>query len=261
MKTPLIIVCCTILLFSCQPKQEKLSSIDGVYKMDNQFAYTIEKDSLVSSLENPNQIKIFTDKHFIWINIGKDSVANFGVGAYQLNENAITETNIYNSGGTDTPNQYNLNIEPTQNGYKQIIPSMAYNDTQIKLEETYSRMTETSSSNLDGLWMATKNYLVKGSDTTNSNYPDYKIFNKGNFSWAVRALMDTAQNKFISYVGSGTFTVEGDQLRENTSNSNIVSASSSVIEAKLISSTNQEFTQAINQADGSVRYTTYTKVQ
>lgn len=261
MKTSLIILCSVLLIFSCQPKTEKINSINGVYKMDNQFAYAIDNDSLLSSLENPNQIKIYTDNHFIWINIGKDSVANFGVGSYKLTDNAITETNIYNSGGVDTPDQFNLNVEPTELGYKQVIPSMDYNNTKIKLEEKYTRLKEDSTGSFDGLWKATNNYFVKGTDTTRSNYPDYKIFNKGNFSWAVRALMDTAQNKFVSYVGSGTFSIAGDQLKENTGNTNISTLGSNVIEGTIINSSAQEFTQAIKQADGSIRYTTYTKVQ
>jgi sorbitol-specific phosphotransferase system component IIBC len=101
---------------------------------------------------------------------------------------------------------------------------------------------------------------VKGADTTQQNYPDYKMYNKGHFSWGVRALMDTTKKVYVSYVGTGTFSVENDKIKEITTLSNIAGGISETI-LTISSKKEDEFTQVINQADGRVRYTIYTKVK
>lgn len=260
MRKLVLILISTLFLFYCQQKKNEVVSVDGVYKMDSQLIYALANDSLLQTIEAPNQIKIYTDRHYLWIKVSDDSLANFGVGSYKLIENSVVETNMYNSNGVDKPDQYNLNVELTEKGYNQMIPSMKYNGTEIKIDEKYTRMVESAASNFDGLWKATQNYLVTGSDTIHRNYPDFKIYNKGNFSWGVRALIDTANNKYVSYVGTGTFTVEGDLMKETTNIRNVL-GSSNLTEAKIIKKADQEFTQAINQANGSVRYTVYSKVQ
>lgn len=259
MKKRLLIVGAAILTISCSKKDEQ-TSLNGVYKMDSQSVYAVSNDSLLQTGENHNQLKVYTDSHYIWVNMGADSSANFGIGSYTIKGKDVVETNIYNSAGNESPDTYNLLIETNEKGYVQKIPSMKNNGIDIKIEEIYSRMKEGASSDFDGLWKAKSNYFVKGADTTQMNYPDYKMYNKGSFTWGVRALTDTAKNVYVRYIGTGTFTVDKDKIKEITTLCNIpggIAETNLTIQNK----STDEFTQVINQADGRVRYTIYSRVK
>ena len=246
-------------LFSCSKKEEQ-TNLNGVYKMDSQSIYAVSNDSLLQTGDNHNQIKVYTDSHYIWINMAADSTANFGIGSYTQKGTDVVETNIYNSGGIETAETYKLVVEPNEAGYVQKIPSMKNNGIDIKIEEKYTRMKEGAASDFDGLWKASSNYFVKGKDTTQQNYPDYKMYNKGSFTWGVRALIDTVKKEYVRYVGTGTFTIENDKIKELTTLCNIPGG----VPESILTITNKkedEFTQVINQADGRVRYTIYNKVK
>lgn len=259
MKKRLLFFGAAFVMLSCSKKDEQ-ASLNGVYKMDSQSIYAVSNDSLLQTGENHNQLKVYTDSHYIWINMAADSSANFGIGSYTQKGKEVVETNIYNSGGIETADTYNLVIETNETGYVQKIPSMKYNGRDIKIEEQYARMKEGTASDFDGLWKATSNYFVKGTDTTRQNYPDYKMYNKGNFTWGVRALIDTVKKEYVRYVGAGTFTVDKDKIKEITTLCNI---SGGIAETNLTvqNKTADEFTQVINQADGRVRYTIYSRVK
>lgn len=259
MKKLLIILSSSLFIFSCSKKEEQ-ANLNGVYKMDEQSIFAVSNDSLLQTADNHQQIKIYSDANYIWINMASDSTANFGIGSYTLKDKEVVETNFYNSAGVETADTYNLAIEQNESGYVQKIPKMKYNGIDIKIEEKYSRLKESAASDFDGLWKATSNYFVKGADTTQQNYPDYKMYNKGHFSWGVRALMDTTKKVYVSYVGTGTFSVENDKIKEITTLSNIAGGISETI-LTISSKKEDEFTQVINQADGRVRYTIYTKVK
>lgn len=259
MKKVLMVLGAALMVFSCKQKEEQ-TSLNGVYKMDSQSIHAVSNDSLLQSGNNNNQLKIYGDAHYIWVNMASDSTGNFGIGSYTSKGSDVVETNIFNSAGVDSSINYNLVIETNATGYVQKIASMKYNGTDIKIDEAYSRMKEAAASDFDGLWKASNNYFVKGTDTTYQNYPDYKMYNKGTFIWAIRPMMDTVNNKYSSYIGSGTFTVDKDQIKEITSLCNL---SGGVPEQNLAiqNRKDDEFTQVINQADGRVRYTVYKKVK
>lgn len=261
MKKLILLSFASIIFVSCKQKNEENLTINGVYKMDSQSAYSVDTDSLLLTSENPNQIKMYSDSHFIWVNFGSDSVGNFGIGTYVLEPNKISETSIFTSSGNENPDIFTVNFEKTENGYNQNINPMDYNGTPIKLAETYSLISNSTPSEFDGLWKATQNYFVNGSDTIQRNYPDYKMYNNGHFAWAIRALMDTTNNIFGTYVGSGTFSVDGNVIKELTSMSNINSLGSSEEVLNIINKNSDEFIQSINQKDGSTRYTVYSKVK
>lgn len=258
MKKIVLTCMASLAIFACTKKEEAVS-LNGTYSMDSQSIYDAKTDSLLQTAEKNKQIKIYTDGHYLWVNVGADSTGNFGIGSYVNSNGAVEETNIYNSGGSETADVYHLKVEGTENGYKQHIANMKYNGKDIKIEEAYSRMQESAAGEFDGLWKATSNYYVKGKDTTVRNYPDYKIMNKGHFAWGVRALMDTTNKKYVSYVGSGTFAVNGDKVKELTTLSNI--AGNGETNLTIVAKKEGEFVQAINQPDGSVRYTVYSKVK
>ena len=258
MKKVLTVLGAALVVFSCKQKEEQ-TNLNGVYKMDSQTIHAVSNDSLLQTGDNHNQLKIYGDAHYIWVNMASDSTAGFGIGSYTSKGSDVVETNIFNSAGVDSAIDYSLVVEPNETGYVQKIASMKYNGTDIKIDEAYSRLKEGAASDFDGLWKATNNYFVKGTDTTFQNYPDYKMYNKGTFIWAIRPLMDTANNKYVSYIGSGSFSVDKDKINEITSMCNL---SGGVPEQNLTIQNRKEdeFTQVINQADGRVRYTTYKKV-
>lgn len=260
MKKVLLILGVSILAFSCSKKENEQLNLEGAYKMDSQSIYAVTNDSLLQTGENHHQIKLYSDSNYIWINLAADSTANFGIGSYSLKGKEVVETNIFNSGGIETPETYNLNIEKTDSGYIQKIPKMKNNGVDIKIEEKYSRMKESTSSDFDGLWKATSNYFVKGTDTTRQNYPDYKMYYKGNFTWGIRALTDTVKKVYLRHVGVGTFTIDKDKITEVTT---LTSISGGVPESVLtiLNKKEDEFTQVIHSSDGRDRYTIYKKVK
>lgn len=71
--------------------------------------------------------------------------------------------------------------------------------------------------------------------------------------------MDTTNKKYVSYVGTGTFMVNGDKIKEVTTLGNI--AGNGETNLTIVAKKEDEFVQAINQPDGSVRYTVYSKVK
>lgn len=258
MKKLFLVIGASLAIFACS-KKEETATLNGVYGMDSQSIYDAKTDSLLQTANNNKQLKIYSDGHYLWINVAADSTANFGIGSYVNANGAVDETNIFNSGGTETPDVYHLKVEMTEKGYTQHIPTMKYNGRDIKIEEAYTRVQETAASEFDGLWKATNNYFVKGKDTTVRNYPDYKMMNKGHFAWGIRALMDTTNKKYVSYVGTGTFMVNGDKIKEVTTLGNI--AGNGETNLTIVAKKENEFVQAINQPDGSVRYTVYRKVK
>lgn len=248
------------ILSACQSKKEETSpSLAGVYEMESQAIYANASDSLLSNGNQSQQHKLYSDGHYLWINVGQDSVANFGVGSYTQQDSVVTETNVYNSGGEENAIAYTLHVEMKEKGYVQRIPSMKYQGQDIRIEETYRRVAGREGSAFDGLWKAQDNYFVKGKDTTRRNYPDYKLFHGGHFVWGIRALTDTSKQVHTSYVGSGTFTINGDQMEELTQLSNIAGNGKTLV--KIVKKSEDDFLQSIQQPDGSIRFTAYKKVK
>lgn len=205
-------------------KQEtKSTSLVGVHKLDKQVI-TDGKTETVRTTENGDvQYKIYTQEGYFYIGMSKDSSGGFGTGTYKQEGNTITESNTYNSGSLDTAWNAKLEITAAEKGYTQVIPELMAGGAKYKVTENYTTVASTGTSALDGIWHQTKTVLIKGKDTTNQTYNEYKVYHAGHFMWATK-YTDTATKKVSNLVGHGTFTVNNNDLTEQLDISNVKGA-------------------------------------
>src|SRR5580704_7398179 len=107
------------IIYGCK-KKEKVSQA-GVYKLEKQMASGGGKDTTYKR----TQIKIYTDKYFMYSGMAPDSSVGFGVGSYKPDTGArVIEDNIYSSGALDSTKKFDLDITNTDKGYTQVIPDL-----------------------------------------------------------------------------------------------------------------------------------------
>jgi len=231
------------IIFGCK-KKEKVSQA-GVYRLEKQVARGGGKDTTYKRA----QVKIYTDKYFMYASMAPDSSVGFGVGSYHLSaDNKITESNIYSSGYLDSSKTFELTITHKDTGYRQVIPDIAVvKGVKFNLTEDYSRVASTDTSILDGLWKLDKNYWVKGKDTTRGNETQFKIFQGGHFMFVHRyPLTVGGKSTFKNGFGYGTFSFKRDTLTEEeewSSHSVLVGRKFSI---KITMKGNDEYWQVID---------------
>lgn len=198
------------IIWGC--KQSQKASLAGVYKLEKQMATGGGKDTTYKR----TQIKIYTDKYFMYSGMAPDSSVGFGVGSYKPDIGArVVEDNIYSSGALDSTKKFNLDITTTDKGYTQVIPDlMVVKGVKYKLIEQYSKLPSSDTSIMDGVWKLDKTFWVKGKDTTKENETQYKIFWGGHFMFIHRYPLDQAATKFKNGFGYGTFSLKDDMLSE-----------------------------------------------
>jgi hypothetical protein len=88
------------LILGCKKKEKSSEpSQAGVYELEKQVLSRGGKDSTIKR----TQIKIYTDRHYMYASIVPDSSVGFGVGTYTLDSaNKITERSIYSSRALDS---------------------------------------------------------------------------------------------------------------------------------------------------------------
>jgi len=253
-----LLVTATILSCSQSPK---VDSMAGVYKMEKQLMNDGVKDYTFLASEGNTQFKIYTPESYFYIAIGKDSSVSFGTGSYTLNEGKIEENNVYNSGSLDSANTAILEISnKNEKGYSQYIDALEVRGTKYKLTEDYSSLEAKGTSPLDGVWHQIKNIEIKGTDSTDRTYNEYKVFHGGHFMWAARVLQDTANNGFSNVIGHGSFTLADNALTENLEMSSMKGITGKY---NIILSFNgtDEFTQkSADSTSKVVGYKTYKKI-
>lgn len=250
------------IIFGCK-KKEKVSQA-GVYRMDKQMASGGGKGK--DTVYKRTQMKIYTDKYFMWAGMAPDSSVGFGAGSYHLDTgNKITESNIYSSGYLDSSKTFNLTVTRKDSGYTQVIPSFALvKGVKYDLVENYSKVTATDTSVLDGLWKLDKNYWVKGKDTTKGNEVQFKIFQGGHFMFVHRYPLTQAgkTTSFKNGFGYGTFSFKKDTLTEEeewSSHSVLVGRKFSI---KITMKGNDEYWQVIDDPKAGEQSTEiYKRVQ
>jgi len=247
------------IIFGCK-KKEKVSQA-GVYRLDKQMASGGGKDTVYKR----TQIKIYTDKYYMYAGMAPDSSVGFGTGAYNLDTgNRILERNIYSSGALDSSRSFNLMVTRKDSGYTQVIPGLAVvKGVKWDLKEDYSRIAGTDTSVLDGLWKLDKTTWVKGKDTTKGNQTQFKIFWGGHFMFVHRyPLSNGANQTFKNGFGYGTFSFKSDTLTEEeewSSHSVLVGRRFSI---KISMQGNDEYWQVIDDQKTGVKTTEiYKRVQ
>jgi hypothetical protein len=81
------------------PNSKIPNTIAGAYTLRS---ISYKADNLDTSFPAENQMKIFTDKHYIYGGTGPDATTFFGFGSYQLNDSTIIEKNIFHSSALDS---------------------------------------------------------------------------------------------------------------------------------------------------------------
>lgn len=229
-------------------KQTKKVSQAGVYKLEKQMASGGGKDTVYSR----TQIKIYTDKYFMYAGTAPDSSVGFGTGSYNFETgNRIIERNIYSSGYRDSTKSFNLIITTrTDTGYTQVIPDLiVVKGVKYKLIENYAKLPPGSDTSiLDGLWKLDKTYWVKGKDTLRQNETQYKIFWGGHFMFIHRYPLDKAATKFKNGFGYGTFSFKQDTLSEEDEMSSHAMLLNRRFAIRITFNGNDEYSQIINDS-------------
>jgi hypothetical protein len=258
-----ILLCAALLSCLISACKEKDRSAEGgqagVYELKKQTLTGGGKDSTIKR----DQVKIYTDRNFVYASMTPDSSVGFGVGAYTLDSpTRITEHNFYTSRALDSTLTYSLVIEKTNNGYKQTIPDYTTAQGQkYVLKEEYKRMPAKASAPLDGLWKMERTYTVKGTDTVESKVRQYKIYWQGHFIFIHRFPQDSAGTKFKNGFGTGEYTFRNDTLREEEKKSNYALLRGHKFTVKITRNGDDEYTQVINSAQNGESVEIYRRVK
>ncbi|MGJ8592612.1 MAG: hypothetical protein ACSHXF_08695 [Aquaticitalea sp.] len=111
MKSPLLLLCCMILLVACKndknydaypvtdPNEPSPITLEGAWELDGFYNYVNNKvvDSF-NTREGYRQVKIYTPTKVMWSkHVPTDSTEWFGYGSYSIEENNLKETLDYGS--------------------------------------------------------------------------------------------------------------------------------------------------------------------
>ncbi len=211
----------SLLIVSCNQEPNYVPNMVGAYLMTSQIINNGTMDSAISR----KQLKIFTDKYVMFAsNTPRDSSAVYGIGQYKSKRGKVIEYIFYTSGSGDKRDTFELKIDTTAKGYKQVIDRITVSGKTYKLTEEYNKVGSPVSSVLDGAWKQIKNIYIrkKGDSSVNNNPIEFKIYQNGYFIWAITT-KDSAKNN-ISFFGYGTFAMKGNnQSIETVRNSSLIS--------------------------------------
>lgn len=235
------------VLLSCPflgcKKKEKLPLI-GVYKLEKQRIVGGGTDS-TSSRE---QIKIYTDRNFIYAGMTPDSTVGFAVGTYRPDTGSrIIEHEFFSSFNLNASRTFKVDITMRDDGYSQKIPDLAViKGVKYDLFEDYSKLPSNGTSKLDGLWKMVKAYILTAKDTVNQQNTQYKIFWGGHFLYIHSLPIDKAATKFKSGFGFGAFSFKGNTITEQDQMSNDPVVFNHKFNVKTTFNGNDEYTQVID---------------
>jgi hypothetical protein len=259
-----LLLCATLLscLTTACKQKEKVSQtgLEGVYQLQKQVLSGGKKDSTIKR----DQVKIYTDRHFLYASIVPDSSVGFGVGSYTLDSSGkkIVEKSMYTSRALDSSLTYNLKITKRDSGYTQVIPDYtSAQGVKYVLTEDYKKFPPGDTTKLDGLWKMERTFTVKGKDTVLSRVKQYKIYWSGHFTFIHRFPLDSTEKKFRNGFGTGIFTLRNDTLREVEQNSNYSLIRGHKFAIKISFNGPDEYTQIINSATNGQSVEIYRRVK
>jgi hypothetical protein len=250
------------IIIGCSKKEKKVTQA-GVYELEKQMVVAKDKGGKDSTYVR-SQIKIYTDKYFMYAGMAADSSVGFGIGTYTLAGNKVVETNVYSSGILDSARTFNLVITKSDSGYTQVIPDFAViRGVKYDLKEDYRALPiEPDTSVLDGLWKMDRTYMVNGKDTTTQIQTQYKIFYGGHFTFIHRYPLDKAGTRYKNGFGTGVFSFRNDTLREEDEMSSHAVLLNQKFAIKISMNGNDEYTQVIKNAKtGEQSIETYRRVR
>ncbi len=197
-----------VLLIGCTGTEKNAGlNMSGAYKM---LTVEVKSDSTDTTYTTTEQAKIYNGDYMMYASfVPEDSSTAFGIATYTINGDTLTENVLYRSSDstvTDQTESYNLLIEKTSKGFKQVIKGMPVNSGgKIDLTEVYDSVGNNTTSALDGAWKMTNRYTIKGKDTTFEKATQYKTYNAGYCIWG--HTWKDSTNKAHTGMGYGTFTM------------------------------------------------------
>lgn len=213
------------MITGCNNADKKSTDMAGAYSLYKQVINDGTKDSVTDR----NQLKIYTDRYIMYASsTGRDSLANYGVGTYEVKNGKIHEYMfIRASEGSILQDKDTtiLQIDPSNTGYMQIIEEIEVAGIKYKFSEQYDKVSKGTTSPLDGAWKQTISHYIntEGDTATNSAPVQYKVYWSGFYIWA-QTNKDSAQRN-VSVFGYGSFEMDGKtKSRETTWNSTFRSA-------------------------------------
>ena len=248
-------VLCSFITISVQ----NIATMPGAYKLISQSV----TDGSQTQTSPIKQLKVYTDHYMMYANVNpSDSVSSFGVGSYTESQGKVTEHVIYSASGNtsdDTSRSFNVNIEKTPKGYKQVISNIGPGD-KYKLTEEYESVGTGAKSPLDGVWKQIKSYQIKGNDTTKNEGTEFKTYYAGHFIWGA-TYTDSASKKQTG-IGFGTFAMNGNnKVKETIDNSTYSQINGQTFNIAIEMNGADWFKQTIDNADGTKNVEVYNRLK
>src|ERR1051326_3316896 len=162
----IILLFCPIFIICCNRQSNYVPDIVGTYSMISQTINNGNRDSSVSR----KQLKIFTDKYVMFAsNTISDSTAVYGIGTYRAERGKVIENIFYTSTYGDRKDTFELKIDTTASGYKQVIDRITMSGKTYKLTEEYKKIGTSVNTPLNGAWKKVKNIYIhaKGDSSVN----------------------------------------------------------------------------------------------
>lgn len=244
-----------IIIISC--KNSGKDDDTGVFKIPGTYSMltqSIKGDITDTTFTNVQQLKIFTNNYMMYANVlAQDSISAFGIGTYTFNNDTLIENVIYTSSDTtsnDEPRTYMLVIEKTPSGFKQSIHNFMTGTEKVTLTESYSANEKAPASPLDGTWKLLKKYSITGTDTTELNETQYKIYFQGHCIWGTT--YRDANNVKHTGIGFGKFEMEGtNKVKEKMRASTFSGVRAHNFDIDIEMDGKNNFKQSITNADGT----------
>lgn len=256
----LILPLVLLTLLGCNTKKEPMS-MPGAYNMISQSIFDGSKDTTYTTLK---EFKIYTEGYMMYVNFNpKDSVSRFGIGSYTADSGKVVENVIYGASDTSSstnPNSYNLMIEKTSKGYKQVIPSIVSGGITYRLTEDYESVGTSAKSPLDGAWKQTRSYIIKGNDTIPNSVTQYKAYFAGYFMFG-HHFADSAGRQHTG-IGYGTFEMTAPlKVKEHVTTSAYYQARDKTFNLDIEMIGTDAYKQTITNDDGSKSVEEYERLK
>jgi len=180
-------------------------------------AYALTRQTVNDTAMPIQQMKIYTEKYMIYAHpLPGDSVADYGIGTYKMDDGKVMEYVFYTSTGGAHNDTVQLNITKKGNGYSQLINFPSDSGQPFILVEDYDNVSKAVKTPLDGAWKQTGLvYMPKNGKAETSRPTQFKVFESGHFIWANTG-QDSATQKLRSTFGYGTFVMKGNNQSVET---------------------------------------------
>lgn len=236
-----------IVALGCKSKETP--EMPGAYNMMSQSVNDGQKDSTMVGVR---QLKIYTGDHMMYAHFTSDSVSSFGIATYSVGPEGVKENMIYTASEStdDTTNpHFDLQIESTPTGYKQVIAGIEVQGKTYSLTEEYELVGAAKTTPIDGAWKSIRRYTVNGKDTSAAEGTQFKIYYASHVVWG-GTYLDSAKRQSTA-IGFGTFDMTGDnKVKEKNEVSSFASVRGRLIDIDIEFNNHDGFKQTITGTDG-----------